>query len=94
MAGRARFDHGNVAPNVTDYAEAAGAAYALASEQDFGTEWHGLEMSVAIVDDLDEALARAQRIPPVHHGAIEIRAVADIPGWDEAIGLVHGPGRE
>ncbi len=44
----------HVAPEVTEYAEAAGAAYALASEADFGTEWHGLEMSVALVDDLDE----------------------------------------
>ncbi len=56
----------HVAPEVTEYAEAAGAAYALASEADFGTEWHGLEMSVA-------RRRRPRRgdgpHPPLRHGA-------------------------
>ncbi|OAI40519.1 hypothetical protein AYO38_05805 [bacterium SCGC AG-212-C10] len=37
--------------------------------------------------DLDEALAMAEHLPQASHGAIEIRAIADVPGWDEAIGL-------
>jgi hypothetical protein len=37
--------------------------------------------------DLDEAIARAAKIPPAAHGSIEIRPIAEIPGWDEAIGL-------
>jgi glutamate-5-semialdehyde dehydrogenase len=60
----------HVAPEVTDYAEAAGAAYDLASEQDYGTEWHGLEMSVAVVDDLDEAVERIRRFGTGHTEAI------------------------
>jgi hypothetical protein len=39
--------------------------------------------------DLDEALELAARIPPAKHGAIEVRPVVDIPGWDEAIGLTR-----
>jgi glutamate-5-semialdehyde dehydrogenase len=60
----------HVAPEVTDYAEAAGAAYDLASEGDFGTEWHGLEMSVAVVADLDEAVERIRRFGTGHTEAI------------------------
>jgi hypothetical protein len=37
--------------------------------------------------DLDEAVELASGIPPAKHGAIEVRPVLDIPGWDEAIGL-------
>lgn len=46
----------HTAPEVGRHAEAAGAAYSLASDDDFGTEWHGLEMSVRTVPDLDAAL--------------------------------------
>ncbi len=60
----------HVAPEVAEYAEAAGAAYALASEGDFGTEWHGLEMSVAVVADLDEAVERIRRFGTGHTEAI------------------------
>ena len=68
----------HVDPEVTEYAEAAGAAYELASEADFGTEWHGLEMSVAVVDDLDEAMDRIRRYGTGHTEAIvtEDRAAA------------------
>ncbi len=37
--------------------------------------------------DLDEAIGYAKRIPPATHGAIEIRPIMEIPGWDEMIGL-------
>jgi len=46
----------HIAPAVVEHAEAAGAAYSLASDSDFGTEWHSLEMSVRTVPDLDAAL--------------------------------------
>jgi glutamate-5-semialdehyde dehydrogenase len=67
-----------VAPDVTQYADAAGAAYDLATESDYGTEWHGLEMSVAVVDDLDEAMDRIRRFGTGHTEAIvtEDRAAA------------------
>jgi len=41
---------------VTGYAQAAGAAYELASEADYATEWHRLEMNVRTVPSLDDAL--------------------------------------
>ncbi|HEX2705803.1 MAG TPA: glutamate-5-semialdehyde dehydrogenase [Candidatus Lustribacter sp.] len=46
----------HVADEVATYAHEAGAAYGIASDADFATEWHGLEMSVRVVDDLDAAL--------------------------------------
>ncbi len=46
----------HIAPAVVEHAEAAGAAYSVASDSDFGTEWHSLEMSVRTVPDLDAAL--------------------------------------
>ena len=39
--------------------------------------------------DLDAALAYAAKIPPAQHGAIEIRPIMEIPGWDEMIGLAQ-----
>ena len=47
-------------------------------ERTFGTEWHGLEMSVAVVDDLDEAMDRIRRFGTGHTEAIvtEDRAAA------------------
>ena len=68
----------HVGPEVTAYAEAAGAAYDLANEVDFGTEWHGLELSVAVVNDLDEAMDRIRVYGTGHTEAIvtEDRAAA------------------
>ncbi|MDQ6716492.1 MAG: glutamate-5-semialdehyde dehydrogenase, partial [Actinomycetota bacterium] len=60
----------HVAAEVQGYAAAAGAAYDLASEADFATEWHGLEMSVAVVDDLDDALGRIRQFGTGHTEAI------------------------
>ncbi len=37
--------------------------------------------------DLDEALAYAARIPPAARGAIEVRPIVQIPGWEERVGL-------
>ena len=46
----------HTAEDVGPYAAAAGAAYAPATETDFGTEWHSLELNVRIVPSLDAAL--------------------------------------
>ena len=42
-------------------------------------------------EDLDEAIAYAERLPFAWQGAVEIRPVADVPGWEEAIGLGARP---
>ena len=34
---------------------------------------------------MDEAVALAADIPPAKNGAIEVRPIAVIPGWDEAL---------
>ncbi|MEO6998442.1 MAG: glutamate-5-semialdehyde dehydrogenase, partial [Terracoccus sp.] len=60
----------HVGSQVRTYAETAGAAYDLANEADFATEWHGLEMSVAVVDDLDDALRRIRQFGTGHTEAI------------------------
>ncbi len=46
----------HAAPELREHAEAAGAAYALASDEDFRTEWYSLDLSVRTVPDLDAAL--------------------------------------
>lgn len=43
--------------------------------------------------NLDEAIAYAAKIPPAKHGAIEIRPIMEIPGWEEMIGLGAAAGR-
>ncbi len=59
-------------------AEAAGVAHDTATEEDFATEFHGLEMSVGVVDDLDAALAHIRRYGSGHTEAVvtEDRAAA------------------
>ncbi|MDN5790268.1 MAG: glutamate-5-semialdehyde dehydrogenase [Micrococcales bacterium] len=68
----------HVAPDITVYAPPGTAAYDIATDADFGTEWLALEMSVAIVDDLDDALERIRRYGSGHTEAIvtEDRAAA------------------
>jgi glutamate-5-semialdehyde dehydrogenase len=60
----------HVAPEVTAYAEASGAAYGIASDDDYDTEWLALEMNVAIVDDLDAAMDHIRRHGSGHTEAI------------------------
>ncbi|HET7397967.1 MAG TPA: glutamate-5-semialdehyde dehydrogenase [Intrasporangium sp.] len=60
----------HVAPEVAGYAEAAGAAYDLAQDADFGTEWLALELSVAVVDSIDAAMDRIRRYGSGHTEAI------------------------
>ena len=56
----------HVAPEVAGPAEAAGAAYQLASEADYATEWHRLEMNVRTVPDLDAALTHIRANGTMH----------------------------
>ena len=56
----------HVGPGVEEYAVAAGAAYERASETDFDTEWHRLEMSVRIVPTLAEALEHIHQHGSMH----------------------------
>ncbi len=60
----------HVAPEVSAYAEASGAAYGIASDADYDTEWLSLEMNVAIVDDLDAAMDHIRRHGSGHTEAI------------------------
>ena len=53
-------------PELEEHAEAAGAAYALSSDDDFRTEWYSLDLSVRIVPDLDAALAHIETFG-THH---------------------------
>ena len=59
-------------------ADAAGVAHDGATDEHFATEFHGLEMSVGVVDDLDAALAHIRRFGSGHTEAIvtEDRAAA------------------
>ncbi|MBM6404670.1 glutamate-5-semialdehyde dehydrogenase [Phycicoccus sp. CSK15P-2] len=59
-------------------AEAAGVLHDAATDEHFATEFHGLEMSVGVVDDLDAALAHIRRFGSGHTEAVvtEDRAVA------------------
>ena len=42
-------------------ADAAGVAHDAVTDEDFATEFHGLEMAVGVVDDLDAALEHIRR---------------------------------
>lgn len=68
----------HVGPEVTPHAQAAGAAYELATATDYATEWHRLEMSVRIVGDLDAALEHIRANGTMHTEVIvtESRAAA------------------
>jgi hypothetical protein len=39
--------------------------------------------------DLEEAVAYAAKIPGATAGSVEVRPIVEIPGWDEAIGLLE-----
>ncbi|WP_030528065.1 glutamate-5-semialdehyde dehydrogenase [Phycicoccus jejuensis] len=51
-------------------ARAAGVAHDAATDEHFATEFHGLEMSVGVVDDLDAALTHIRRFGSGHTEAI------------------------
>ncbi len=51
-------------------ADVAGVPHEAATDEDFATEYHALEMSVGVVDDLDAALAHIARFGSGHTEAI------------------------
>lgn len=57
-------------PELELIAKEAGAPYSLATEEDFAREYLSLDISVRIVDSLDEALAHVQRYSTGHTEAI------------------------
>ena len=65
-------------PDAGAQADAAGVAHDAVTDQHFATEFHGLEMSVGVVDDLDAALEHIRRFGTGHTEAIvtEDRAAA------------------
>ena len=65
-------------PELEEHADAAGAAYALASDEDFRTEWYSLDMGVRTVPDLDAALDHIRTFGTQHTEVIvtEDRAAA------------------
>ena len=68
--------HGDA--EVESFAKEAGAAYSQAADEDFAREYLSLDISVRIVDSLDEALAHVQQYGTGHTEAIvtEDRAAA------------------
>jgi glutamate-5-semialdehyde dehydrogenase len=60
--------HGD--PELERFAVEAGAAYSLATGEDFAREYLSLDISARIVDSLDEALAHVQRYGTGHTEAI------------------------
>ena len=67
-----------VAPRVGPVARAGDIPHREATDADFAEEFHGLEMSVAVVDSLDDAIAHIDRFGTGHTEAIvtEDRAAA------------------
>jgi len=68
--------HGDA--EIEPFAQQAGVAYSLATDEDFAREYLSLDISVRIVDSLGEALAHVQRYGTGHTEAIvtEDRAAA------------------
>jgi len=60
--------HGDA--EMESYAKEAGAAYSLATDEDFAHEYLSLDISARIVESLDEALAHVQRYSTGHTEAI------------------------
>ncbi len=60
-------------PEVAPYAEAAGAAHAMAQDDDFDREWYSLDLGVRIVPDLDAALEHIARHGTMHTEVIVTR---------------------
>jgi glutamate-5-semialdehyde dehydrogenase len=63
------------------YAEQAGVGHDAATEQHFATEFLGLELSVAVVDDIDAALEHVHRYTSGHTEAIVTQDRAAARRW-------------
>jgi glutamate-5-semialdehyde dehydrogenase len=78
-------------------AKEAGAAYSLATDEDFGREYLSLDISARIVDSLDEALAHVRRYSTGHTEAIVTEDRAAARRWvsevDAAVVMVNASTR-
>jgi glutamate-5-semialdehyde dehydrogenase len=78
-------------------ARAAGVPATVATEVDFDTEYHALEMAVGVVDSLDEALAHVRRYSTGHTEAIVTEDRAAARRWqaevDAAVVMVNASTR-
>ncbi len=87
----------HVAPEVSRYAEAAGAAYQVATDADYATEWHRLEMNVRTVPDMDAALDHIRVNGSMHTEVIvtESRSAARrfVAEVDAAVVMVNASSR-
>jgi glutamate-5-semialdehyde dehydrogenase len=68
-------------PEVRPFAEAAGAAFMVADEDDFAAEYLSLDISVRVVDSLDDALAHVRRFGTGHTEAIVTQDRAAARRW-------------
>jgi glutamate-5-semialdehyde dehydrogenase len=68
-------------PEVRPFAEAAGAAFTVADEDDFAAEYLSLDISVRVVDSLDDALAHVRRFGTGHTEAIVTQDRAAARRW-------------
>ena len=66
-------------------AKEAGAAYSLATDEDFAREYLSLDISARIVDSLDEALAHVQRYGTGHTEAIVTTNLAAAQRFTERV---------
>ncbi len=71
--------HGD--PEVRPFAEAAGAPFAVADDDDFAAEYLSLDISVRVVDSLDDALAHVRRFGTGHTEAIVTQDRAAARRW-------------
>jgi glutamate-5-semialdehyde dehydrogenase len=87
----------HVAPEVTRYAQAAGAAYQPVTDADYATEWHRLEMNVRTVPSLDAALEHIRVNGSMHTEVIvtESRTAARrfVAEVDAAVVMVNASSR-
>ena len=84
-------------PRIAAYALEAGIATTPVQDADFDTEWHALAMSVAVVDDLDAALAHVRAHGTGHTEAIVTEDRAAARRWtgevDAAVVMVNASTR-
>jgi glutamate-5-semialdehyde dehydrogenase len=71
--------HGD--PELRPSAEAAGAAFSVADDDDFAAEYLSLDMSVRVVDSLDQALEHVRRFGTGHTEAIVTQDRAAARRW-------------
>ncbi len=68
-------------PEVASYADAAGIAHVLATDEDWAKEYLSLDLAVRVVDDIDEALEHVRRWSSGHTEAIVTESQAAARRW-------------